>query len=275
MTATIGIFDSGVGGLTVARALHEAAPALPIRYVADTAHFPYGDRPPAEVAERALHIATRLVADGCELLIVACNTASSAALEDLRDRLDVPVVGMEPPLKPAVERSERRRVAVLVTPATASGERFARLAESHGAGVDVAVIAMPGLADLVERGEIAGDRVRDLLLDALAPHIERGVDAVALGCTHYGFLLPVLHDLLPPGVVVLDAAEPVARRALSLLDGDHAGGPPAEVLCYATGDRAAFDGALERLSAAGASLPPLRAGDYEHGDALSTQERSA
>jgi glutamate racemase len=275
VTTTIGIFDSGVGGLTVARALRERAPAVPIRYVADTAWFPYGDRPPEQVAGRALAIAARLVDDGCDLLIVGCNTASSAALEELRAALEVPVVGMEPPLKPAVERSERRRVAVLATPATARGERLARLSRDHGADARVTVLPMPGLAGLVERGEIDSDRVRELLREALAPEVDAGADAVALGCTHYGFLLPLLRELLPDGVAVLDAAEPVARRATSLFDAAHSGGPLAEVLCYATGDADEFERTLERLRRAGAALPPITVREYAHGETLPTQERSA
>ena len=115
----VGVFDSGVGGLTVAAALHRLDPTLPLRYFADSARFPYGERPPQELAERALAIGAQLVAQGCRLLVVACNSASSAALEALREHVDTPVVGMEPPLKPAVERSRSGRVAVLVTPATA------------------------------------------------------------------------------------------------------------------------------------------------------------
>jgi glutamate racemase len=261
MASTVGILDSGVGGLTVAAALHRLLPALPIRYVADSAGFPYGDRPETAVTARVLAIAERLVAEGCELLVVACNTASSAALEALRARLAVPVVGMEPPLKPAVAGSARRHVAVLVTPATARGERLARLAEEHAGGARVETVPMPGLADLVEGGAIDGAEVERALREALAGPLASGVDAVALGCTHYGFLLPALERLLPPGVRALDAAEPVARRARQLLEEGGAlpapGAPPVEVGCATTGNPRELARTIERLRQAGAELPPL------------------
>jgi glutamate racemase len=261
MLARVGIFDSGVGGLTVAEALHRLRPSLDIRYLADTAFFPYGGRSDEEVAARALALAARLVQDGADALVVACNTASSAALERLRATFEIPIVGMEPPLKPAVEASATHRVAVLVTPGTARGDRLARLHERFADGARVLTIPMPGLADLVESGEIDGPRVEELLRAALEAPLAEGIDAVALGCTHYGFLRPVLSRLLPSGVHIIDAAEPVARRALYVLDqAGHAAdaGPPRQVLCYATGDAGALEATLERLRAAGAALPPLQ-----------------
>ncbi|MBM3141370.1 MAG: glutamate racemase [Chloroflexi bacterium] len=261
MHATVGIFDSGVGGLSVAGALHHMRPALPIRYLADTAYFPYGDRAPAEIAARALALAQQLVDEGAALLVVACNTASSAALEMLRARFALPIVGMEPPLKPAVERSRSRRVAVLATPGTSASGRLARLRDDHGVGAEVAVLPMPGLADLVEAGEVTGPRVQTMLREALAVPLRDGIDAIALGCTHYGFLRATLARLVPPEVELIDAAEPVARRALSLLTAagadPGAGGAPAGVRWSATGGAAAFAATLERLRAAGVALPPL------------------
>ena len=262
MDATVGIFDSGVGGLSVAAALHRMRPALPIRYLADTAFFPYGDRSVAEIRTRTIEIAQRLVDEGCTLLIVACNTASSAALEALRAALAIPVVGMEPPLKPAVERSRTGRVVVLATPATTAGERLARLRANHGGTTHVTVLPMPTLADHVEDGVVSGARVDAMLRDALAGPLRDGIDVVALGCTHYGFLRAAIEAVVPRSVHVIDAAEPVARRAVSLLAqaGSDPGpdGTPREVLCYATGDAARFAATVARLRAAGADLPPLR-----------------
>ena len=255
------MIDSGVGGLTVVAALHGLLPALPLRYLADTARFPYGDRPSEEVAARVLALSERLLEQGCALLVIACNTASSAALELLRARLAAPVVGMEPPLKPAVERSRSGRVAVLVTAATADGARLARLHDSFAAGSEVRTVALPGLADLVEAGELAGPRVEAILRPAAADLRASGVDQVALGCTHYGFLRPALAAMLGPDVELIDAAEPVARRVRQQL-GAHdlaiPAGAAAAPLCSATGDPAAFAASLERLRAAGAELPPLR-----------------
>ncbi|TAJ21932.1 MAG: glutamate racemase [Dehalococcoidia bacterium] len=261
MQVRAGIFDSGVGGLTVAEALHRLAPALPISYLADTAFFPYGNRTAEEVSDRALVLARMLIEHGATVIVVACNTASSAALERLRAELSIPVVGMEPPVKPAVERSRSRTVAVLATTGTVSGARLARLTERHSGDANVLTIAMPGLADLVEGGETSSERVRTMLADALREPVSRGVDEVALGCTHYGFLRSTLASLLPASVEVLDAAEPVARRVLTVMA--EAGqavpsGAPEEVLCYATGDADRFEATIARLREDGAALPPLR-----------------
>lgn len=258
---TVGVFDSGIGGLSVVAALHRRLPSLPVRYIADTAWFPYGDRPAPEVERRARALAEQLLAEGCRLLVVACNTSSSAALEALRERFDVPVVGMEPPLKPAVERSHSGRVAVLVTPATARGERLARLHRAHAGDAAVLTVPMPGLADRVEAGEVDGERVEALLHGALDGIARDGVDQVALGCTHYGFLRPAIEAVLGPEVAVLDAAEAVAQRVEQQL-AEHGiavpAGPAVPVVASATGDGRTFADALERLRRSGAPLPPLR-----------------
>jgi len=264
MAARVGIFDSGVGGLTVATALHRHQPSLDITYVADTAFFPYGGRDAIEVAERARYLAQMLVAHHIDALVVACNTASSAALELLREEFDLPIIGMEPPLKPAVEASTTGVVAVLATPGTASGARMARLHERYGGEKRVFILPMPGLADLVEAGEIEGDRVETMIRDALAEPLAAGLDALALGCTHYGFLRPVLSEALPESVRVIDAAEPVARRTRAVLrelgfDPD-AAGEPREVLCYATGDPASLEATIDGLRRAGADLPTMNIG---------------
>lgn len=270
----VGIFDSGLGGLTVVAALRRLAPALPLLYLGDTAWFPYGDRPEAEVRRRAAQITATLVEAGARLIVVACNTASSAALEDLRERFVLPIVGMEPPLKPAARRTRSGEVAVLATHGTAHGDRLARLQGSHADGVRVHTLPMPGLADRVERGEVDGPALEALLRADLAPLLGGPVDEVALGCTHYGFLRPLLERLLGPAVEVIDAAEPVARRALERLaevapapapltaapqapaGHDAAVGAPA-VRMLVTGDAAAAEAAVARLRAAGAALPPL------------------
>ena len=258
---SVGVLDSGVGGLSVVAALQRVMPALPVRYIADTARFPYGDRAPSEVAERTLELGARLVDEGCALLVVACNTASSAALELLRERFDVPIVGMEPPLKPAVERTRSGRVAVLATASTAGGERLARLHASFAASREVLTVPLPGLADLVESGEIAGPRVEGILSTAVAELRADDVDEVALGCTHYAFLRPALTAMLGPGVEIIDTAEPVARRVRQQLEAHGIAipeGAPVAAQCTATGGAAAFETTLARLREAGADLPLLQ-----------------
>jgi glutamate racemase len=257
-TAQAGIFDSGVGGLTVAAAIRRLMPALPVLYIADTAYFPYGDRPESEVTARALALSAQLIEAGCNLIVVACNTASSAALEAVRARFDVPIVGMEPPLKPAAERTRSGRVLVLATPSTARGERLQRLHREHGGDAQIETVPMPGLADLVEAGEVDSPRVESALANALAGPLAAGTDEIALGCTHYGFLRPALAKLVPAGVEVLDAAEPVARRVRQQFEAHGLTVPEGEaqpLRCLPTGDRAAFAATIERLRAAGADLP--------------------
>ena len=258
---SVGVLDSGVGGLSVVAALQRVMPALPVRYIADTARFPYGDRAPSEVAERTLELGARLVDEGCALLVIACNTASSAALELLRERFDVPIVGMEPPLKPAVERTRSGRVAVLATASTAGGERLARLHASFAADREVLTVPLPGLADLVEAGEIAGPRVEGILSAAVAELRADDVDEVALGCTHYAFLRPALTAMLGPGVEIIDTAEPVARRVRQQLEAHGIAipeGEPVAAQCTATGGAAAFETTVARLREADADLPLLQ-----------------
>ncbi len=258
--AHVGIFDSGVGGLSVAAALHALAPSLRITYVADTAFFPYGTRSSEDVAARSMALASRLIDAGADVVVVACNTASSAALDRLREVFDVPIVGMEPPLKPAVERSRAHRVAVLATTGTVSGRRLARLTETYGRDTDVYTLPMPGLADLVEAGEVDGERVESMLREALETPLAEGIDEVALGCTHYAFLRPALSRLVPADVEVIDAAEPVARRVVWVLE--QAGrlpepGAPEPVACYTTSSTEELELTTARLRAAGAALPPI------------------
>jgi glutamate racemase len=258
--AHVGIFDSGLGGLTVARALRARAPGLPLLYVGDTARFPYGGQPAAELEERVLAVATTLVDRGCTTLVVACNTASSAALERLRAELPVPIVGMEPPLKPAAARSKSGRVIVLATAGTAAGERLARLEANHAAGVHVHTVPMPGLADLVEAGRARDPEVLEMLELAVREPLDLGADAIALGCTHYGFVEAALRSLLPPEVDVIDAADAVARRTLAVLEETGqvvAGGVPRPVDYDVTGDRRAFAAAVDCLRGAGELLPRL------------------
>lgn len=263
--SAVGVFDSGVGGLTVVAALRRLNPTLPIRYIADGACFPYGERTPEEIEERAMLLTEALLAAGCGPIVVACNTASSSALERLRERFAVPIIGMEPPLKPAAERTKTGKVAVLATPSTARGERLARLQDAYAATVEVTTVPMPGLADLVESGHVAGERVEQLLHRTLASLAGSGIDEVALGCTHYGFLRAtfdaMLDELLGADVDVIDPAEPVARRALQQLEahGIAIAGlePDAPVVCSTTGDPAAFSDSIARLRADGADLPPL------------------
>src|SRR5690606_29274972 len=194
------------------------APNENLLYFADTLWFPYGGRPAPEVRKRSFAITQRLLESDVKMIVVACNTASAAAIDDLRQAWDsVPFVGMVPGLKPAASSSKSGNVAILATPGTLGGELYARVSDEFGRGVNVVEIAGHGLAEAVERGEATAPSTRVRLHELLDAAVEKGVDTVVLGCTHYAFLRETLSEEFP-GMTLVDTSEPVARRALQLLD---------------------------------------------------------
>ena len=209
----IGVFDSGVGGLTVWREIVRQLPHEDTLYLADQAHVPYGPRPLAQVREFAEGIARFLLDQGARVIVVACNTASAAALHDLRRTFpDVPFVGMEPAVKPAAERTHNGIVGVIATQATFQGRLFASLVERYADHVRVLTQACPGLVEAVEAGRLDTPDTEALLRQYLAPLLEAGVDQLVLGCTHYPFLRPTIERLVGAGVAVIDPAPAVARQ---------------------------------------------------------------
>ncbi len=213
----IGLFDSGVGGLSVWQEIVQRLPGCPTLYLADSAHCPYGPRPVEEVRRFSLGITRFLVETGAGIVVVACNTASAAALDALRMEFDVPIVGMEPAIKPAAERSRTGHVGVLATQGTLNGHLFRHTSARFANGVAVHVQVGEGLVECVEAGETDTQETAHLLDTYLRPMIEAGVDQIALGCTHYSFLLPLIQQLLPQGVSVIDPAAAVACRVEHML----------------------------------------------------------
>jgi glutamate racemase len=217
----IGIFDSGLGGLSVAREVKQRLRAEDILYIADSAYVPYGGRSFEEINARSLAVSAALLERGAKLIVVACNTASGAALELLRERFDVPIVGLEPAVKPAAKSTRSGRIAVLATPATLKTPRFNRLVDDHGPGIDVVKIPCPGFVELVESGDVSGERARELVGQVLRPLEGSGVDQVVLGCTHYPFLRGVIQEIVGQGVTILDSGSAVARQVERVLAGRH------------------------------------------------------
>lgn len=213
----VGLFDSGVGGMSVAREIRAALPHERLLYVADSAYCPYGERPLEEIRERSLIIAEGLLARGAKIVVVACNTASGAALELLRSHFSAPVVGLEPAVKPAAASSRNGRIAVLATPATLRSERFHRLVDHYGAGREIMKVACPGFVELVEAGRVSGPDVVAEVGEVLRAVREEGVDRVVLGCTHYPFLREVIAEVLGEGVEILDSGAAVARQVARVL----------------------------------------------------------
>ena len=214
----IGIFDSGVGGLTILQAVRKRMPGERLVYLADSAGFPYGGRSAADIQARTAASCRALLDGGCKLIVIACNTATVAALVHLRARFpEVPFVGVVPVVKPLAERTRTGMVAVLATPGTAASDYLAGLVARFARGTRVLSIGCPGLADLVEEGIVAGPRVDEALAAPLAAVRRSGADLVGLGCTHYPFLRPALARQLGDAIGILDSAEPVARRVEAIL----------------------------------------------------------
>lgn len=247
--APVGVFDSGVGGLSVARELRAALPAEDLLYLADTAYVPYGDRTLEEVRLRTLAAGLHLQARGAKVLVVACNTASGAALETLRAHLAIPVIGLEPAVKPAVAASRNGRVGVLATVGTLRSERFSRLVSTYGAGAEVVAQGCPGLADLVEDGTTDGPVLAAALERYAAPLREAGVDTVVLGCTHYPFIRDAIAAALGPEVALIDSGAAIARQTARILDerGARAASGAGGLRFLTTGDAAEVGPVVARL----------------------------
>jgi glutamate racemase len=212
-TACIGVFDSGVGGLSVLRALKRRLPDAPLCYLADSAHAPYGELPASRIVERSEHLTQVLRQQGARLVVVACNTATAVAIDGLRQRFPaLPLVGVEPGVKPATLLSARRRMVVLATPATVASERLRSLVERHGGDCRVDLVACPGLADLVERGLDDPPALGDVLHGIVQAVRQADADTVVLGCTHYPFVAAELQAALGPGVRLVDTADAVAEQ---------------------------------------------------------------
>jgi glutamate racemase len=213
MQTAVGVFDSGVGGLSVTREIMAQHPAQPLIYLADQAHTPYGQRPLTEIRTLSEGIARFLLAEGAGVIVVACNTASAAALQWLREQFPaVSFVGMEPAVKPAVERTRSGHVGVIATAATFQGELFASLLDRYAGRVAVHTQICPELVPLVEAGELDSPRAHAAVERYLAPLLAAGIDQLVLGCTHYPFLRPLIETIAGPGVAIIDPAPAVARQ---------------------------------------------------------------
>jgi glutamate racemase len=214
----IGVFDSGVGGLSVLKAIRQELPQERVIYLADQAHVPYGPRPLEEVRHFSRQMTEYLLARGVKLIVVACNTASAAALLDLRKSYpELPFVGMEPAVKPAAETTQTGRVGVLATPATFQGALYASVIERFANGVSVYQDTCPGLVAQIEAGELRHPTTRSILEKALIPMLAAGIDTIVLGCTHYPFVIPLIQEITGPGVRVIDPAPAVARQVRRVL----------------------------------------------------------
>ena len=248
---SIGIFDSGVGGLSVLRAIRALMPSESLLYFADQGHVPYGSRTMAQIRDFSEAITRFLLASNAKLIVVACNTASAAALKYLRQTFpDVGFVGMEPAVKPAAERTQSGRVGVLATPATFQGELYASVVERFANGVELLQHTCPGLVRQIEQGDLDGSETRDILENALRPMLDAGIDTVVLGCTHYPFVIPLIQQIVGESVRVIDPAPAVARQAYRLLEATgtrRRKEDRGEIRFYTSGNTSSFQSLLPRL----------------------------
>lgn len=217
----IGVFDSGVGGLSILREIRARLPGTRLHYVADTAHLPYGTKDSVFVTERAHALTEFLLANGARAVVVACNTATAAAIASLRECFPtLPIVGVEPALKPAVRATRSGVVGVLATPGTLGSGKFARLISSHAGEARVLLQACPGWVEQVERGALDGPHTRDMVARQVTPLLAAGADTLVLGCTHFPFLRPVVQAIAGPTVEVLDTGAAVARELCRRLEAE-------------------------------------------------------
>jgi glutamate racemase len=208
----IGVFDSGVGGISVLKHIHTLLPNEDLIYVADSKFAPYGNKTPEFIQERALWIADFLIGKGAKALVVACNTATAAAVDLLRQKYHLPIIGMEPAVKPAAAASKTGVIGVLATSGTLKSAQFAALLEHYGQQVEVVTQACHGLVECVERGELDSTATQDLLASYVQPLIAAGADTIVIGCTHYPFVRPMIENLVGEGLVLIDTGAAVAKE---------------------------------------------------------------
>lgn len=226
----IGIFDSGVGGLSVLRAIRAQLPFERLVYVADQAHIPYGPRDINQIRAFAFRITDFLLEEGAKLIVVACNTASAAALHELREAYsEVQFVGMEPALKPAVEITKSRKVGVLATPTTFNGELYTTLVDRFAHNIEIFKYTCPGLVEQIEQGELDNPTTFAILEAGLKPMLAAGVDTIVLGCTHYPFVIPQIQSITGRDVQTIDPAPAIARQTLRLLNESSLVNPANEI----------------------------------------------
>jgi glutamate racemase len=216
--APIGVFDSGVGGLSVLREIRTLLPDESLLYIADSGHVPYGEKSPEFIRERCRILAEYLLAQGAKALVLACNTATVAGVAELRELYpSLPVVGMEPAVKPAAAATRSGVVGVLATTGTLKSAKFAALLDRFANDVRVITQPCPGLVERIEAGELESTATRELLQGFVAPLLAEGCDTLILGCTHYPFIKPLLRTLVPDSVSLIDTGAAVARQVQRLL----------------------------------------------------------
>lgn len=265
--APIGVYDSGIGGISVLRALREALPSESFVYVADNGYAPYGGRPRSGIEARAHAVATFLVGTmHVKAIVIACNTASVVAAASLRAAFALPIVAMEPAIKPAVAATRTGTVLVLATANTIESDAVARLCRDFGAGKRVLLQACPGLVEQVERGEFASASTHALLMRYVRPAVGGGADTIVLGCTHYAFLADAIRHVAGPSVQLIEPSAAIARRLVDRLPRSSTGSStrPRPTEFYASGALVALRESLARVGETDAAVYELPGDGVAH-----------
>lgn len=208
----VGVMDSGVGGISVLKHIHALLPDEDLIYVADSKYAPYGSKTVAEITERCFAVADFLIAQHVKALVVACNTATAAAIDAMRQKYTIPIIGMEPAVKPAASASKNGVIGVLATVGTLKSAQFAALLESYGRNVKVVTQGCTGLVECVERGELNAPNTKILIRNYCAPLLAEGADTIVLGCTHYPFVRDVIAEVVGKKVSLIDTGAAVAKQ---------------------------------------------------------------
>lgn len=246
----IGVMDSGVGGISVLKHIHTLLPHEHLIYFADSAHAPYGNKSQEEIKQRCFAVADFLIAQEVKALVVACNTATAAAITDMRARYDLPIIGMEPAVKPAAAATQNGIVGVLATVGTLKSAQFAALLESYGRNVEVVTQGCVGLVECIERGELNTAHTKQLLQQYCAPLLAEGADTIVLGCTHYPFVRELIEQIVGKSVTIIDTGAAVAKQLQHKLTEQMAINPstePAAIQFFTNSQHAQANEVIETL----------------------------
>jgi len=214
----IGIFDSGVGGTSIWKEINRLMPFEKTIYLADSKNAPYGEKSEEQILQLCIKNTEYLLEKECKLIVVACNTATTNAISVLRKTYDVPFIGIEPAIKPAALQSQSKKVGVLATKGTLSSSLFHSTSENHASGIQIIEQEGTGLVPLIEQGKVESNETRSLIEKYLEPMMKEGIDYLVLGCTHYPYLIPVLKEILPENVKIIDSGEAVAKQTKAVLE---------------------------------------------------------
>ncbi|MGC1514404.1 MAG: glutamate racemase [Maribacter sp.] len=214
----IGIFDSGIGGTSIWGEIQRLMPNEDCLYLADSKNAPYGEKSKELILELSIKNTEYLLGQHCKLIVVACNTATTNAIAFLRDQYAVPFIGIEPAIKPAALNSKTKVIGVLATKGTLTSSLFHSTSKIHAAGITIVEQTGTGLVEMIEKGALNSDDMVNTLTRYMQPMVEKGIDYLVLGCTHYPYLIPILKELLPNNVVIIDSGQAVAKQTLSVLD---------------------------------------------------------